>query len=88
MRILLPSLIIVKADNLKMKDKRLEKLGFNIKVERLRKKLSQAKLAEMANISMESVQKIETGKQTPSVFVFFDIQKALGVPVETLYQEV
>ena len=88
MRILIPSLIIVKADNFKMKDKRLEKLGFNIKVERLRKKLSQAKLAEMANISMESVQKIETGKQTPSVFVFFDIQKDLGVPVETLYQEV
>ena len=69
-----------------MKDKRVEQLGFNIKIERLRKKLSQAKLAELANISMESVQKIETGRQTPSVFVFFDIQKALDVPVDTLYK--
>lgn len=69
-----------------MKDKRTEQLGFNIKIERLRKKLSQAQLAELANISMESVQKIENGRQTPSVFVFFDILKVLNVPVETLYK--
>ena len=71
-----------------MKDKRAEQLGFNIKVERMRKKLSQAQLAEIANISMESVQKIETGRQTPSVFIFFDIQKALNVSVETLYKNI
>ncbi len=70
-----------------MKDERVKKLGFNIKVERLRKKLSQAQLAEMVNISMESIQKIEAGKQTPSVFIFFDIQKALNVAVETLYND-
>ena len=71
-----------------MKDERVKQLGFNIKVERMRKKLSQAQLAEMVNISIESIQKIEAGKQTPSVFIFFDIQKALNVSVETLYNEV
>ena len=76
-----------RTDNKAMKDKRLEQLGFNIKIERLRKKISQAKLAEMANVSMESIQKIETGKQTPSVFLFFDIQKALDVSIDTLYKE-
>ena len=71
-----------------MKDKRTEQLGFNIKVERLRKKLSQEKLAELANISIESVQKIESGKQTPSVFIFFDILKVLNVSVDTLYKDI
>lgn len=36
---------------------------------------------------MESIQKIESGKQTPSVFVFFDIIKALNIPVKTVYYD-
>ena len=71
-----------------MKDKRTEILGFNIKIERQRKKLSQAKLAEMSNVSMESIQKIENGRQTPSVFVFFSILKALDVPIEAIYKDI
>ena len=68
-----------------MKDSRIKKLGFNIKVERMRQNYSQLQLANLADISLESIQKIETGKQTPSVFIFFDIIKALNIPVEAVY---
>ena len=70
-----------------MKDNRIKKLGFNIKIERLRQNYSKLQLANLANISIESVQKIESGKQTPSVFMFFDIINALNIPVETVYHD-
>ena len=70
-----------------MKDNRIKELGFNIKIERLRKNLSQLQLAELANISVETVQKIESGRQTPSVFIFFDILKILNVSIETIYPQ-
>ncbi|MBR1424242.1 helix-turn-helix transcriptional regulator [bacterium] len=63
-------------------------VGFNIKVERLRRKLSQAKLAEMANVVSDSIQKIEGGKQTPSCLVLYDIAKALDVPLDTFYKDI
>ena len=69
-----------------MRDKRIEIVGFNIKVERLRKKLTQAQLAEMANVVSDSIQKIESGKQTPSCLVLYDIAKALEIPLETFYK--
>ena len=71
-----------------MKNERIEKLGFNIKIERLRKKLSQLQLAELAHISVETVKKVENGRQTPSVFVFFDIAKALEISPEILYKDI
>jgi len=76
-----------RADNNEMKDTRIKDVGFNIKVERLRQNLTQEDLSEMSNVSVESIQKIEAGKQTPSVFIFFDIQKALKVSVKTLYKD-
>ena len=54
----------------------------------MRKKVTQLALAELANISMDSVQKIENGKQTPSALVLYDIAKALEVPLIDLYKDV
>jgi transcriptional regulator with XRE-family HTH domain len=71
-----------------MRDTRIKILGFNIKIERMRKKVTQLALAELANISMDSVQKIENGKQTPSALVLYDIAKALEVPLIDLYKDV
>ena len=71
-----------------MRDKRTVNLGFNIKVERMRQKLSQLQLAELANLSMVSVQRIESGKQTPSALVLYDISKALNIPIETFYKDI
>ena len=69
-----------------MRDERVKVLGFNIKVERLRKKLTQAQLAEKANISTNTLLNLEGGKQTPSCLVLYDIAKALEIPLETFYK--
>ncbi len=71
-----------------MRDERVKTLGFNIKVERLRQKLTQAQLAEMANISTNSLLNMEGGNQTPSCLVLYDIAKALNVPLETFYKDI
>lgn len=71
-----------------MRDERIKTLGFNVKVERLRQKLTQAKLAELANVTGDSIQKIEAGNQTPSCLVLYDIAKALNVPLETFYKDI
>ena len=71
-----------------MRDERVKILGFNIKIERLRKKMTQAALAEHANVTCESIQKIESGNQTPSCLVLYDIAKALEVSLDTLYKDI
>ena len=62
-------------------------LGLNIKQERIKQGLSQVRLSVLANISVESVQKIEYGKQTPSILVLLDIAKALNVSVLDLLKD-
>ena len=71
-----------------MRDSRSTILGFNIKIERIRKKVSQLELAELSNISLNSIQKIENGKQTPSALVVFDIAKALKIDLVSLYKDI
>lgn len=67
---------------------RLKNLGINIKSERLRKNLSQEKLAELTNISRNSVSLIETGKINPTTLKLIDIAKALEVDVNVLIRDV
>ncbi len=69
-----------------MKDKRSKQLALNIKAERVRKNFSQAQLAEAINISERSMSQIEQAKQTPSVFIIFDIANALEIPIEELFR--
>lgn len=72
----------------KMRDKRLVILGNNIRAERMRKRLSQMALAEMIDISKDSMQKIENSNQTPSAFILYDIANALGISIEELFKDV
>lgn len=58
---------------------RLKNLGINIKSERLRKNLSQERLAELTNISRNSVSLIETGKINPTILKVIDIARVLDV---------
>lgn len=51
---------------------RLKNLGINIKSERLRKNLSQERLAELTNISRNSVSLIETGKINKRSLVYLN----------------
>ena len=67
---------------------RLKNLGINIKSERLRKNLSQERMAELTNISRNSVSLIETGKINPTILKVIDIAKVLGVDVNVLIKDV
>ncbi len=76
-------------ENISMKEnKRLKNLGINIKGERLRRNISQEKLAELTNISRNSVSLIETGKINPTILKVVDIANALGVDIKVLLREV
>ena len=65
-----------------MATKRVKILGDNIRAERMRKKYTQSQMAELVDISRESLVKIENGKQTPSAFIVFDIANALDISYE------
>lgn len=67
---------------------RLKNLGINIKSERLRKNLFQEKLAELTNISRNSVSLIETGKINPTILKLVDIAKVLEIDINVLLKDV
>ena len=67
-----------------MTDERLKVLGRNIKAERVRKNISQMQLAEIIDRSKDTISKIETGNQSPSALIVYDIAKALNVPIEEI----
>lgn len=81
-------LVIQENMNIMIDKKRLKNLGINIKSERLRKNVSQERLAELTNISRNLVSLIETGKINPTILKVIDIAKALEVDVEVLINEV
>ncbi len=56
----------------------------NVRAERARKKYSQEKLAEMADITPEYLARIEKEKYSPSLVVIVNIAIALNVPVDRL----
>ena len=67
---------------------RLKNLGINMKGERLRRNISQEKLAELTNISRNSVSLIETGKINPTILKVIDIAEVLGVDIKVLLRDV
>ncbi len=76
-------------NNRVMEDKnRLRNLGINIKSERLRRNISQEKLAELTNISRNSISLIETGKINPTILKVIDIAAILNVDVNVLIRDV
>ncbi len=75
-------------DNKNMRDERLKILGDNIRAERMRKRLSQEKLAELIGVHKDSVKNIENAYQTPSAFIVFDIANSLNIPIEDLFKNV
>ena len=71
-----------------LENRRLKNLGINIKSERLRKNISQERLAELTNISRNSVSLIETGKINPTVLKVLDIASVLGTDLNALTKDV
>ena len=68
--------------------KRNKTLGFNIKIERLRKRLTQFTLAELVNVSESTISLVERGQQTPSIFLVYEIAKVLNVDINVLLQDI
>ena len=60
------------------------KLAKNIRVERAKLKISQLKLAEMADISLDTVNMIERGVGNPRFSTIVAIANALNVDLNTL----
>ena len=58
-----------------------------IRVLRAERKWSQADLAEMIDVSRNSVNAIENGRHDPSLPLAFRIAKAFGVPLEEVFED-
>ncbi len=71
-----------------MNDKRLlEIFGFNLKIERLKRKMSQEALAEALNVSAVYVSNVESGKHNLSFVNALKFCNFYNLPVETLLEE-
>ena len=68
-----------------MKNVNLVELGNNIRAERNRIRLTQEKLAELADIQMPQVSKIESGEVDIRFSTLVSILKALNIPFEKVY---
>ena len=62
-------------------------LGFNIKIARLQKDITQEALAEIAGISTKHITKIENAGVTPNAYFVYKIAQALDVTVDELMTE-
>lgn len=62
-----------------------ERLTTTMKLERARRDLTQAELADMAGVTRKSINAIETGHMVPSTILSLKLAHALGVKVEDLF---
>lgn len=62
----------------------LKQLGDNVRRERIAKDLSQQQLAELADLNIRNVQRIEAGEIDVLLRTIIRIRKALGCPLEKL----
>lgn len=62
-----------------------EHLKTTMKVERARRDLTQAALAELAGTTRKSVNAIEMGHMVPSTVLALKLARALGMTVEALF---
>jgi transcriptional regulator with XRE-family HTH domain len=64
--------------------KELKRFGRNLRRERSARKITQEKLAELANLNVRTVQKIEAGQTNILITTAKRVQKAIGCPWESL----
>lgn len=63
----------------------LERVADNIRIERLRKRLSQEKLAEMVDISTKYLNMIENQKANPTIVIVVKICIALNIELNSVW---
>ena len=69
------------------KDEFKQELGFKIKIERMRKKISQEKLAEMADCSLSYIGFIERGEMAVSLYNFLKIAQVLQLNINDFLKD-
>ncbi len=62
----------------------LKKFGKNVKIERIKKDLTQEKLAEILDVNSNYIACIECGRQNMSLGKVLELADALGVDIEVL----
>ena len=67
-----------------LEQKILQKLGENIRRERVRRKLTQERLAELAETDITNLQRIEAGRYNTKVLTLMRIRDALEVDWEVI----
>ena len=68
-----------------MRDDIKFKLGRNIKIERIRKNMTQEKFAEMIDMSLSYISKLEQGLTSPTAIVLYKMAKVLDIPMEKFF---
>ena len=63
----------------------LQIVADNIRIERLKKRISQEKLAERVGISTKYLNMIENKKANPTIVVVIKICQMLDITLETIY---
>ena len=58
-----------------------------IKLLRAKHNLSQAKLAELLDVSRQSINAIETGKYDPSLPLAFKFSRLFELPIEEIFED-
>lgn len=71
-----------------MINERLKTLGLNIKFARMKKGISQEKLAELVDTSRITISFIETARQNPTILKIIDIAKVLDIDINELIKNV
>ena len=62
----------------------IKKIAFNIKVERMRKILTQFQLAEMIDVHEKYIGKVESGKQNLTIKTLIKLANALDIKLSKL----
>lgn len=60
--------------------------SLNIKAKRKSQKISQHQLAEMCDVTRETISRIENGKHSPTITILYRIADALDVPIYELLE--
>ncbi len=66
----------------------LQKLGGNIRSIRLKKGLSQEKLAELSGLHRTYIGGVERGERNISLINLVRLAKALDIPIDTLVKDI
>lgn len=69
-----------------MKDDIKYKLGRNIKIERIRKDITQERFAELIDMSVSYVSKVEQGLTSPTAIALFKMSYILKTPIEEFFK--